>query len=180
MQVTAINDRGSNVTMLGAGKRNAEIGNAAKKLQMLGLSDEIDHSDKKPEADVATSNGSLPVCTHSWCCGLRICVRQVRVRRLAWRRLGDSRQGKSGPLNLLHRQTPCLWRTRFSHTERNVSRILRAFRLLCLGVTPPRHLSFWRQAKAQEEEEEEPGIAMPVAVTDVKSFVMTTIPKAQV
>jgi len=27
--------------MLGAGKRNPEIGNAAKKLEMLGLSDEV-------------------------------------------------------------------------------------------------------------------------------------------
>jgi hypothetical protein len=36
-QIRAINDRQSSVTQLGAKPRNADIGNAAKKLQMLGL-----------------------------------------------------------------------------------------------------------------------------------------------
>ena len=42
--------------MLGVGRRNADIGNAAKKLQMLGLSDEIDHSEKIPAAGPASAS----------------------------------------------------------------------------------------------------------------------------
>ena len=55
MQIRDINDRGSSVTMLGAGKRNPELGNAAKKLEMLGLSDEVDHSEAKAGAAVPTA-----------------------------------------------------------------------------------------------------------------------------
>jgi hypothetical protein len=61
------------VKQLGAGKRNSEIGNAAKKLQMLGLSDEVDHSEKKEKRNPSTA-GSLSSASTEQGASLYICI----------------------------------------------------------------------------------------------------------
>eukprot|EP00960_Hanusia_phi_P026164 746102-Hanusia_phi.AAC.4 len=58
-QIMSLNDRGSTIKAISS-KKDPHLSNAEKKLQMLGLSSEVDHTDDEPKAGSKAKSDSFP------------------------------------------------------------------------------------------------------------------------